>query len=225
MSVSAHHSPAPALRLFDFNAHAVRIVDGTEGVWFLGADVCGVMGTRTSDLKKILDSDEVDSIHIANPGENGTGRQMLVISESGFYKLVLRSRKPVAKKFQKWVTAEVLPAIRRTGRFAVEDPFAGAEAAERTTVSAFVAGKETLTFEQFVAFGTLVRRLNQAMGVAYEYANDPELGKVRSYSLLVVEQAWQQFQARKSPFHQLELAFDSGAVHGTKLQTAGRDAA
>lgn len=81
--------------------------------WFVAKDVCDVLGTETRDVRKVLDADEVDTIHIGNRG----GRPSLIINESGLYSLILRSRKPEAKRFKKWITSEVLPAIRKTGGY------------------------------------------------------------------------------------------------------------
>lgn len=88
--------------------------------WFIARDVCDVLGTRTDDIRSMLDEDEVATI---NPGTIGIagGRSPLIISESGFYSLVLRSRKPIAKRFKQWVTREVLPSIRKHGVFATPD--------------------------------------------------------------------------------------------------------
>lgn len=72
-----------------------------------------MLGTETRDVRKVLDADEVDTIHIGNRG----GRPSLIINESGLYSLILRSRKPEAKRFKKWITSEVLPAIRKTGGY------------------------------------------------------------------------------------------------------------
>lgn len=105
---------------FDFHGNEVRVLtDERDEPWFIAKDVCAVLGTETRDIGKILDDDEVsnvDSIHIAQNG----GRAPLIVSEAGFYKLVLRSRKPVAKEFQRWVTHDVLPSIRKHGAYMTE---------------------------------------------------------------------------------------------------------
>lgn len=102
--------------VFNFKDAAVRtvVVDGDP--WWIAKDVCSILGLadgRTS--LGALDEDERHSM----PVEDSVGRQqeMLAINESGLYSLILRSRKPEAKAFKKWVTSEVLPAIRRTGAY------------------------------------------------------------------------------------------------------------
>lgn len=94
----------------------IRAIDIDGEIGFFGSDLCNILGTDTRDLKSILDSDQfvnVDTIHIGNHG----GKKPLIVNESGFYSVVLKSRKPQAKPFQKWVTGEVLPSIRRTGGY------------------------------------------------------------------------------------------------------------
>ncbi|MEM9579050.1 MAG: Bro-N domain-containing protein [Pseudomonadota bacterium] len=98
---------------FDFEEQAVRVVMRDGDPWFVAADVCRVLEIQNAtDAVKRLDDDEVtlDTIE-------GSHRQTNVINESGLYALVLTSRKEQAKRFRKWITAEVLPAIRRTGRY------------------------------------------------------------------------------------------------------------
>ena len=94
----------------------IRAIDIDGEIGFFGSDLCNILGTDTRDLKSILDSDQfvnVDTIHIGNHG----GKKPLIVNESGFYSVVLKSRKPQAKPFQKWVTGEVLPSIRKHGGY------------------------------------------------------------------------------------------------------------
>lgn len=105
---------------FDFHGHNVRVLtDEQDEPWFIAKDVCAVLDIRTNSIRAILDEDEVSELANVNSidiAQNG-GRAPLIVSESGFYKLVMRSRKPVTKEFQRWVTHEVLPQIRRTGGY------------------------------------------------------------------------------------------------------------
>lgn len=105
------------IRKFDFRGAALRTLTDEAGEpWFVAKDVCDILGTDTRDLHKILESDEitnVDSIHIAQNG----GKAPLIISEPGLYRLVMKSRKPEAKEFQRWVTHGVLPSIRKHGGY------------------------------------------------------------------------------------------------------------
>jgi len=103
---------------FDFNGKDVRVIKKDGEPWFVGKDVCAAIGTRTKDIPQILDEDEkgVDTIDTL-----GGEQAMTVISESGLYSLMLRSRKPEAKVFKKWITREVLPSIRKTGAYLTDD--------------------------------------------------------------------------------------------------------
>ena len=105
------------IQRFDFKGASLRALTDEAGEpWFVAKDVCDILGTDTRDLHKILESDEitnVDSIHIAQNG----GKAPLIISEPGLYRLVMKSRKPEAKEFQRWVTHEVLPSIRKHGAY------------------------------------------------------------------------------------------------------------
>lgn len=95
---------------------SIRVVRDENGEpWFVAKDVLDVLDLDKTALRK-LDEDEkgVDSIH--TPGGE---QQMTTVTEPGFYKLVMRSRKPEAKAFQRWVTHEVLPALRRDGGYMV----------------------------------------------------------------------------------------------------------
>ena len=103
----------------------VRVVEHNGDPWFVAKDVCAVLGTETRDLPDILDHDEqrplVDIIHTLN-NSNGLRRDSRIISEPGLYSLVMRSRKPEAKAFKRWVTHDILPTIRKTGGYLATKP-------------------------------------------------------------------------------------------------------
>lgn len=103
---------------------AVRVVMVEGEPWFVAADVCEALtfGNSRQALER-LDDDErgVHSMDTPSKNQHGdygaTRQEMNVINESGLYSLILGSRKPEAKRFKKWITAEVLPTIRKTGRY------------------------------------------------------------------------------------------------------------
>lgn len=99
----------------------VRAVVRDGEPWFIAKDICDALELRTDNLRAILEEDEIDTVNPYTIGvaQNG-GRAPLIINESGLYSLILRSRKPEAKKFKKWVTAEVLPSIRKHGAYATK---------------------------------------------------------------------------------------------------------
>lgn len=105
---------------FDFNGIQVRILTDEHGnPWFLGADVCAILGTATNHIREYLDADEITNIRSTDIAQNG-GKAPVFVSESGLYSLVLRSRKPEAREFKRWVTHEVLPSIRKHGAYMTE---------------------------------------------------------------------------------------------------------
>jgi prophage antirepressor-like protein len=106
-------------RFFNFDALAVRVVGDWAKPWFVAADVCAALGLVEAHRAIAgLDEDEKGSQIVTTLG----GPQaMSTVSESGLYALIFRSRKEQAKIFRKWVTAEVLPTIRREGGYVVKE--------------------------------------------------------------------------------------------------------
>lgn len=105
------------IQTFNFNNAILRTLTDENGdPWFSGQDVCNILGTGTNHLREYLDEDEITNIRTTDIGQNG-GKAPVFISEPGLYKLIMRSRKQEAKEFQRWVTHEVLPQIRKTGGY------------------------------------------------------------------------------------------------------------
>lgn len=106
------------MQRFDFKGAALRTLTDEAGEpWFVAKDVCDILELgNTTNALRALDEDEKTNFTNCNVAQNG-GRAPLIISEPGLYKLIMRSRKPEAKEFQRWVTHEVLPQIRKTGGY------------------------------------------------------------------------------------------------------------
>ena len=103
------------IQQFYFNNAALRTLTDEAGEpWFVAKDACDILGIDTNHLREALDDDEITNLRNSEVW-NQPGRAPLIISEPGLYKLIMRSRKPEAKEFQRWVTHEVLPQIRKTG--------------------------------------------------------------------------------------------------------------
>ena len=118
----------------------VRAVRSESGEpWFVAKDVCDALGIRTDTVRAILDADEVRETNPNSIGVAG-GRKPLVVSEAGLYSLILRSRKPEAHVFKRWVTHEVLPALRRDGGYMV----ARDETPEQTMARAVLLAQATI---------------------------------------------------------------------------------
>lgn len=106
-----------AITPFNFNDSEIRLIVRAGEPWFITADVARVLGYRdANNAGRVLDEDEKGTHVVSTPGGD---QKLTVINESGLYALVLRSRKPEARKFAKWVTSEVLPAIRKTGSYSL----------------------------------------------------------------------------------------------------------
>lgn len=100
---------------FKFGKQQVRTLLIDDQPWFVAADVSSALEYRIAgDMTRNLDEDEKGTQIVRTPGGD---QEMLVINESGLYSAILRSRKAEAKRFKKWVTAEVLPAIRKHGTY------------------------------------------------------------------------------------------------------------
>ena len=100
---------------FQFEAQQVRTMLIDDQPWFVAADVCLALAVRNSrDALSRLDDDEKG---VATTDTLGGSQAVGIVNESGLYSLVLTSRKAEAKRFKKWITAEVLPAIRKHGSY------------------------------------------------------------------------------------------------------------
>lgn len=93
--------------------------------WFVGKDVTNILGYKNGsrDINRHVDEEDRGSTEMVSP----SGKQMTtIINESGLYSLILSSKLPTAKKFKHWVTSEVLPTLRKTGRYEIPNDPMGA---------------------------------------------------------------------------------------------------
>ncbi len=105
------------IQAFAFGAEKVRVIEINGAPWFVAADVCRCLGLpNTTMAVRSLSADEKRSLSRIEVGLS-PGAAVNLITESGLYKLVMRSDKPQARKFQDWVTRDVLPAIRKDGAY------------------------------------------------------------------------------------------------------------
>ena len=108
------------IRIFNYNSSEVRTIQTDGEPWFVLRDVCNVLGiSHVKDTADRLDQDEVGQTEVID--SLGRKQTATIINESGLYNVILRSDKPEAKPFRKWVTSEVLPTIRRHGLYATPD--------------------------------------------------------------------------------------------------------
>lgn len=112
-------------RFFEENSNVcirAQVINGEP--WFVAKDVCQALLIKNSrDAVSNLDEDEISDVVLTDTrSKNGATqrRTVTIVNESGLYGLIIQSRKPEAKPFRKWVTKEVLPALRKTGIYAAQ---------------------------------------------------------------------------------------------------------
>lgn len=111
------------IQVWNYESSEIRTVQINGELWFVLSDVCKVL--ELSSPHKVadrLDGDERNQIPLID--SLGRHQNTTVVNESGLYAVVLRSDKPQAKPFRKWVTSEVLPSIRKTGSYSTQSQFA-----------------------------------------------------------------------------------------------------
>ena len=101
---------------FEYESYDIRVVTDNEGEpWWIASDICTVLElSNPTEAIRGLDDDEKSTLRIS---EGGPERN--IINEPGLYSLIIRSNKPQARKFKRWITHEVLPSIRKTGNYEV----------------------------------------------------------------------------------------------------------
>lgn len=143
---------------FDFESHAVRsvMVDGKP--WFVAADVCRILEIRNHrDAVSSLDDDEKG---VGKADTLGGAQEVNIVSESGLYGLSARSNKPVAKRFWKWVRADLLPALIRDGSYSLP----GADRAEMNAKRAYFEALPDRHKDRANAHAEAVRRIEDLVG-------------------------------------------------------------
>jgi len=133
---------------FTFETHTVRSLLRDGDPWFVATDVANILGySHVPHMLRMLDDDEAD-VHLTDSRSvNGVeqSRNISIINESGLYSVVLKSERPEAKRFKRWVTGEVLPAIRKTGSYGKAPPEAhplddGLPLPKRINAASYIAG-------------------------------------------------------------------------------------
>lgn len=161
-----------SLTVFNFNQKQVRTVVNTDGTpWFVAKDVCDILElTNPTMALESLDEDERAKEYLGRQGEAN------IVNESGLYALIFKSRKPEAKAFRKWVTSEVLPAIRKTGHY---------EAPVQPVVQPLI--KERVDLEQFKVWKEFAE-LCGLEGNAALISADNTMRRERNISMLKIAQ-------------------------------------
>lgn len=131
-----------------FEGHTVTMLTDDQGdLWWFADEVCAALGLSHKQAVSRLDEDEKGVRITDTPGGP---QHKAIINESGLYSLILRSRKPEAKRFRRWVTHEVLPSIRKTGHYvaprsplADRSPIATRSIFRRSAVGTRLRGEDT----------------------------------------------------------------------------------
>ncbi len=166
------------IAIFAFDSAAVRTLDLNGEPWFVATDIAKILGYRNApDMVRNLDDDEADTHNLRISSENGVeqDREVTIINESGLYACILKSRRPEAKAFRKWVTSEVLPAIRKRGGYTAP----GAEPAPQFITSNLAHGADLAVAADrtFRSFLRAARSAGLALPQALRKANQQTLSR------------------------------------------------
>ena len=164
---------ALAMQSFGFGDQLVRTLDREGAVWFVANDVCAALEINNSrQAVSRLEDDEKDGVTISDA--IGREQRASIISESGVYALIFRSRKPVAVRFRKWVTGEVLPTLRTTGRYEIAVPVSD-DAGEEPVMRDYAPALAVVREARQVFPAAVVRRMWPMLGLPEPEAEESSL--------------------------------------------------
>lgn len=172
------------IQRFDFKGASLRALTDEAGEpWFVAKDACDILSNDTNHLREALDDDEITNLRNSEVW-NQPGRAPLIISEPGLYKLIMRSRKPEAKEFQRWVTHEVLPSIRRTGGYIQTSD---ADTDEDILAKAVLVAQKTIERknQQLQAKDNQIKELEPKAKALDDFTNVPDALLVRDAAKLL----------------------------------------
>nr|MDQ5862690.1 phage antirepressor KilAC domain-containing protein [Actinomycetota bacterium] len=207
------------LQLFNYGTQEVRtvIIDGEPG--FIANDLCAVLDIRNPrDTVAGLDDDEKG---VATTDTPGGSQQMAYVTEAGMYSLVLRSRKPEAKAFKRWLTHEVLPAIRKTGTYSTAPALPQSYSEALRELAANVEAKELAEARAkeleipASAWGVMVAAhgdyaVDEAAKILSRDA-DIEIGRNRLFDYMA-DHGWTYRQGARNSWHAYQSQVDNGRV-------------
>lgn len=103
---------------FLYENSPIRMIESNGETWWILKDICKLLSIENhKNISKRLEDDEVGTFELPHPQSKDKKIEMLCVNESGLYSVILRSDKPEAKAFRRWITHEVLPEIHRTGGY------------------------------------------------------------------------------------------------------------
>lgn len=188
------------------NEYNVRIIDLNGELWFVAADVASALDYPSApQMTRNLDDDEkgMHNVHTL-----GGSQEMLIINESGLYSAILKSRKPEAKKFKKWVTSEVLPTIRKTGKY---------EAPKPITPRNYINNNDMLNIKRLIwcCAGRLDQRQSVSSAIWYSLRNVtgvPSPAKFEVEHLPVLAQEFQRILSIIEPYLKARYACEEALI-------------
>lgn len=188
------------LLTFDFSEKPVRIILKDSTPWFVVVDVCRILDHSSATMAvKGIDGDDLSNVEVTDA--LGRSRKTTTVNESGLYSLIFSSRKEKARNFKRWVTSEVLPSIRATGKYSMSEetePETPIDRAVRDLESVASQGREaakrvvdgTISTQDAHAVGTLCAQVTRAwelrMRLKPERLPDPYLKMIPDANALKI---------------------------------------
>jgi prophage antirepressor-like protein len=202
------------LLVCNFGDSLVRVYDRGGDPWFVAKDACAVLGLANNRQAVAgLDEDEISNVttsdtraaggSVGDPDISVPNRGLTIISESGLYALIFKSRKPQAKAFRKWVTSEVLPALRKTGTYSLGVEQVVPEV-PRLTVLQFLNAVAPGVWRMSHAsqIGQIARKWSHNLGCPPRRGPDETLGEhCRMFPLPVLSAAYRSVRAECAHFY------------------------
>ena len=173
---------------------AIRTVEINGEAYFVGKDVTDILGYKDSSvaLKRHVDEDDKLTLCFTDSGQS---REMYVINESGLYSLILLSKLPKAKQFKRWVTSEVLPAIRKHGIYATEELIANPDVAIAAFKALKMEREKNKQLNQIVAIQT--QQISEMMPKASYYDVVLNCKDLVSMSVIAKDYGWSASRMNK----------------------------
>lgn len=155
---------------FNFQTSTVRTFTDDKGeIWFMANDVCNILG-YSNPSKTISDNCKSKGIQKINTPTRGGNQAMVYINEPNLYRLIIKSRKTEAEKFEEWVMEEVLPSIRKTGSYATDKLSTKEERKPLVKAVNMLVDKSNLNYDE-------------AWNLVHQYFNIKSVNELKSYQI------------------------------------------
>lgn len=222
------------VNIFNFEGNNIRSVIINGDPWFVGRDVAGVLGYKnTRDaLLTHVDTDDTNTVAI-HDGNKGNPNQT-IINESGLYSLILSSKLPNSRRFKKWVTGEVLPQIRKTGKYNIKPQFQLPQNYEEALEHLLAKVKENKVLEEKIKqdapkivlaeallesdSGIRITEFARASSDTYGLGRNKMYAKLREWKILDYKNQPYQRCIDSGWFYTVERPFTNGDFSGINIQ-------